>query len=161
MATYYSINEANERLPELDAVLRLLRDQRRELVRLRDRYVELTGRPFGDGDIPERSSEPGVRDAPGDLTTAEDTPTLTGLEESRWITLRVRGIVDQMGASVARLDGWGVVLRDIESGLIDFPALVNGRPAWLCWRLGETPVISWWHGHDEGVAGRKPLTDLA
>ena len=50
-------------------------------------------------------------------------------------------------------------LRDISSGLIDFPALANGRPVWLCWRLGEGQ-IAWWHATDEGFSARKPLEDL-
>ena len=48
------------------------------------------------------------------------------------------GIVSQMEAAVQQLDDWDVTLRDIGSGLIDFPALANGRPIWLCWRLEDT-----------------------
>ena len=71
----------------------------------------------------------------------------------------MQGIVDQMQASVARIDAWGITLRDIESGLIDFPALASGRQIWLCWRLGEDEV-DWWHRIDEGFAGRRRLADL-
>jgi len=60
---------------------------------------------------------------------------------------------------VARLDGWGITLRDIQTGLIDFPALVAGRQVWLCWRLGEDEV-AWWHELTTGVAGRRPLAEL-
>ena len=59
-------------------------------------------------------------------------------------------------AIVARLVEWDVTLRDISAGLIDFPALANGRPVWLCWRLGEGD-IAWWHNTDEGFSARKPL----
>jgi hypothetical protein len=52
------------------------------------------------------------------------------------------------------------VLRDVDSGLVDFPARVRGgRTVFLCWRLGE-PEIAFWHGTNEGFAGRKPLTQL-
>ena len=64
-----------------------------------------------------------------------------------------------MQASVARIDGWGITLRDIDTGLIDFPALVTGRQVWLCWRLGEAD-IDWWHDLNAGVAGRKRLGEL-
>ena len=47
----------------------------------------------------------------------------------------------------------------ISTGLLDFPALVSGRQVWLCWRLGETG-IGYWHAHDEGFAGRRPLANL-
>ena len=73
--------------------------------------------------------------------------------------VEIADLVRRMEAAVHRLDEWDVTLRDIGSGLIDFPALVGGRPVWLCWRLGE-PAISYWHAHDEGFGGRRPLTEL-
>jgi hypothetical protein len=71
----------------------------------------------------------------------------------------MRGIVDQMQAMVDRIDAWGITLRDIDTGLVDFPALVNGRQVWLCWRLDDGPV-EWWHELDTGIAGRLRLADL-
>jgi hypothetical protein len=68
-------------------------------------------------------------------------------------------LVHRMTSAVRQIDAWGITLRDIGSGLVDFPALANGRPIWLCWRLGETD-IAWWHELETGVAGRKPLIDL-
>ena len=54
----------------------------------------------------------------------------------------------------------GIVLRDIERGLIDFPAQAgDGRWYWLCWLQGEEEV-GWWHWPDEGFAGRAPLDSL-
>ena len=50
----------------------------------------------------------------------------------------------------------GVELKDIETGLVDFPAWRGGRVVYLCWRLGE-PTIAWWHEIDAGFAGRQPL----
>jgi hypothetical protein len=86
-------------------------------------------------------------------------PAIARDEEARLIRLRMQGIVDQMQASVARLDAWSITLRDIDTGLIDFPALASGRQIWLCWRLGEDD-IDWWHGVEEGFAGRRRLADL-
>ena len=71
----------------------------------------------------------------------------------------MQGVVDQMQAGVARLIELDITLRDIESGLIDFPALVNGRPVWLCWRLGEDDV-EWWHELSTGFGSRRPLIEL-
>lgn len=68
-------------------------------------------------------------------------------------------IVRRMERTVRQIDAWGVALRDIGSGLIDVPALANGRPIWLCWKLGEDEV-AWWHELDAGIAGRKPLIEL-
>ena len=51
---------------------------------------------------------------------------------------------------------WEIVLRDITTGLVDFPAEIDGRPAFLCWKLGEERV-SFWHGPEDGFGGRRPL----
>lgn len=72
----------------------------------------------------------------------------------------IRATARRMQAAVTRLAGWSVALRDIPTGLIDLPALVNGVPVWLCWRLGEPERIDWWHAADEGFAGRRPIADL-
>jgi hypothetical protein len=69
-------------------------------------------------------------------------------------------LVRRMEAAVRQIDAWGVTLRDIGSGLVDLPALVSGRPVWLCWRLGEGD-IAWWHEYDAGYDGRRPLVELA
>src|SRR5437660_1491268 len=52
----------------------------------------------------------------------------------------------------------GVELKDYFGGLIDFPGLRNGRPVYLCWRLGE-PEVSHWHDLEAGFAGRQKWTD--
>ena len=65
----------------------------------------------------------------------------------------MQGVIDRMQAGVARIDELGVTLREIETGLIDFPALASGRQIWLCWRLGEGDV-EWWHELERRV--RRP-----
>ena len=50
----------------------------------------------------------------------------------------------------------GILVRDPESGLIDFPAVRHGDPIYLCWRLGEAGV-GFWHPRDTGFTGREPL----
>lgn len=50
----------------------------------------------------------------------------------------------------------GIILRDAESGLIDFPSERDGSTVLLCWRLGEDRV-AWWHPPDTGFSGRRPL----
>jgi len=55
-----------------------------------------------------------------------------------------------------RLIASGIVLRDAESGLVDFPSRVDGREVFLCWRPDEN-AVGYWHGPESGFAGRKPL----
>jgi hypothetical protein len=73
--------------------------------------------------------------------------------------MRMQGVIDRMQAGVVRIDELGVTLREIETGLIDFPALASGRQIWLCWRLGEGDV-AWWHELGDGFGGRQALADL-
>ncbi|MDQ3985735.1 MAG: DUF2203 domain-containing protein [Actinomycetota bacterium] len=57
---------------------------------------------------------------------------------------------------LGRIEEWELQLRDVTTGLVDFPSIVEGEDAWLCWRLGEAEV-SHWHPGDEGFSGRRPL----
>lgn len=57
---------------------------------------------------------------------------------------------------MARIEGWNLEVKDIESGLVDFPTEVGGRDAYLCWKLGE-PEVAHWHYPEDGFAGRRPL----
>jgi hypothetical protein len=102
-----------------------------------------------------------LRDQLAELGRLRDESLSPDLDDAdaRRIDLRISGIVDQMHASVARIDAWSITLRDINSGLIDFPALVNGRQVCLCWRLGEDEV-GWWHELSAGFSGRHPLAEL-
>lgn len=51
----------------------------------------------------------------------------------------------------------GVEFKGFDTGLVDFPAEMNGRPVLLCWQLGEESV-KYWHEEDAGYAGRQPLS---
>ncbi|HLI86739.1 MAG TPA: DUF2203 domain-containing protein [Bryobacteraceae bacterium] len=51
---------------------------------------------------------------------------------------------------------YGCVVKDLDIGLLDFPSWFGGREVYLCWKLGE-PAIGFWHGTDEGFAGRKQI----
>jgi hypothetical protein len=62
----------------------------------------------------------------------------------------IRSCVDELAAE-------GIVLRDIERGLVDFPARApSGRWYWLCWLVGEE-AVTWWHWPEDGFGGRTPL----
>jgi len=136
MGHFYGIDEANEQLVEVRPLLERLAAQRLDLIRLRDRAVTAGSGPS---------------------STADDTGDTD--EELRNLRLRMQGIIDQMQAAVTRIDALDIVLRDIETGLIDFPALVAGRQVWLCWRLGEDEV-AWWHDLSSGFAARRPFSEL-
>jgi len=60
---------------------------------------------------------------------------------------------------MAAIEESGVQLKDLEIGLVDFAAEHDGRTVLLCWQYGE-PEVAFWHGVDEGFAGRKPLAGV-
>jgi hypothetical protein len=59
-------------------------------------------------------------------------------------------------SEIERLAADDILLRDPETGLVDFPGERDGRRVWLCWRLGEDAVAHW-HELDSGFIGRRPL----
>jgi hypothetical protein len=62
----------------------------------------------------------------------------------------------RLGRGLAQLQAMGVVLKDLDRGLIDFPHWREGREVYLCWEYGEER-IDYWHEIDSGYAGRQPL----
>jgi hypothetical protein len=62
----------------------------------------------------------------------------------------------EMALGFDQLEELDVVVRDLERGLIDFPAVRDGEEVYLCWIDGE-PEVAFWHGLDAGYAGRQPL----
>jgi hypothetical protein len=69
-------------------------------------------------------------------------------------------IVEEINQSVQRIEDVGGVFKDLELGLVDFPTEIAGEPAYLCWQYGEK-TIGFWHGMDDGFAGRRPLETRA
>jgi hypothetical protein len=68
----------------------------------------------------------------------------------------LRRAAAEITGAVERVNALGCLVKDVELGLVDFYAMVDGEPAFLCWQYGER-AISHWHGLDEGFAGRKPI----
>jgi hypothetical protein len=66
------------------------------------------------------------------------------------------GLAEAAVACIDRLEEVGVVVKDVDRGLVDFPADRNGEAVLLCWQVGEDEV-AFWHDFTEGFAGRKPV----
>jgi hypothetical protein len=64
----------------------------------------------------------------------------------------------ELREAMLELRGLEVVLRDLDRGLVDFPALRDGEEIYLCWQEGE-PEIGFWHDPEAGFGGRRPLDD--
>jgi hypothetical protein len=87
----------------------------------------------------------------------------TGVELDALATddlLRVRPaarvLVEELDAVVGEIEQSGAHLKDVQLGLVDFPAMKDGEPIYLCWQFGE-PEVAFWHRREDGFAGRQPL----
>jgi hypothetical protein len=74
-----------------------------------------------------------------------------GIEGSDWFRAQ-----EAMKTELVWLAEQGILLRDPDTGLVDFPAERDGRRIFLCWRLGEDEV-AWYHDEQAGFSGRRPL----
>ena len=83
----------------------------------------------------------------------EEAPLPSGREAE---AESLRQLAAEITGAVERVNGLGCLVKDVEMGLVDFYALVDDEPAFLCWQFGE-PAISHWHPLDEGYAARQPI----
>ena len=133
---YFTLDEANALVPELQARLTTLLQLVGQLKALRDR-IEAAGFP-----IAQEGIEADLDRAP--IHVRRPLAHFRGLYETMGDTLRA---VDQMGAHV----------KDLETGLVDFFSLRDGtQEVLLCWRFGE-PRIEFWHDLESGFKGRRPV----
>jgi len=128
---YFTAEEANDALEDVRPLTEELVEHRRVLVQLQERQMSLTARIAGNG---------------GNVEPRELQEVQERLDEE------VAGIA----RCVAKIHEAGALVKDLDEGLVDFPARREGEDVLLCWRLGEEE-ISFWHGLDEGFSGRKPL----
>ena len=66
-------------------------------------------------------------------------------------------LTESLQSAVDTIQATGCVLKDLDVGLLDFPAVIDNQEVYLCWRLGEER-IRFWHRQDEGFSGRRPLS---
>jgi hypothetical protein len=127
----FTPEEANALLPRVRPLVEALVERRADLLAVRARQAEVASVVGGNG---------------GGL----DPAVPAGLERA------AAEAEQRLEETIAELTGLGVVVKDLDAGLVDFPSLRDGTPVYLCWQLGEERV-EWWHGLDEGFAGRAPI----
>lgn len=123
--------EANATLPLVSAIVSDLVDLARELTERRQRLSLLLGDKAGNAHDPYRE---------------ELVQVQVEMEKD---TLRLRDYVEELRAL-------GIEPKSGAEGLVDFPAMLNGRKVYLCWKLGESRVL-FWHDLEAGFLGRQPV----
>jgi hypothetical protein len=128
---HFTPEEANAELEHVRPLVEQLVAERKEHASALERQEELEGKIRGNGGgIP-----------PAELASA---------------TAEVDGLARRLAHLVDEIATHGAEVKDLDTGLIDFPALRRGETVLLCWQLGEDE-IEWWHTVDDGFAGRRPL----
>jgi hypothetical protein len=128
---YFTPEEANEALASVRPLTEELVRRHTALVAAQTRRAALAERIAGNGG--------GIQ--PSELAAASEE-----LEEQAGAVARCLEEITELGGQV----------KDLEEGLVDFPALRGDEEVLLCWKLGEDEV-GHWHGAEEGFAGRRPL----
>ena len=128
---YFTLEEANEALAAVRPLAERMVEHRRALAAAQERQGEFSRVIAGDG---------------GDLQPRELAEVLAAVENETAAIARCVAGIEALGAQV----------KDAERGLVDFPSIREGEEVLLCWHVGED-AIEYWHGADEGFAGRKPV----
>jgi hypothetical protein len=123
----YTMDEANALMPQVRAVLLQLAVEQRRL-------------DLAHEEMHRRMAENGNPQAADAASRSESLVT---------------EISEGMRVLLEHLADLGIQVRDVEMGLVDFPADRDGVPVWLCWRLAD-PQVAYWHGTHEGYATRRP-----
>lgn len=82
--------------------------------------------------------------------------TNTSLESYMVKKQELNAAVTNLYKAIEDIEVMGIMIKSVEEGLLDFPSMRFNEDVWLCWKAGEGEV-KFWHGKNEGFAGRKPL----
>ena len=127
----FTLEEANAAVVELRPVVERMVEHGRKLAEAQREQRRLVTRIAGNGGDMQ----------PSDLGELADA---------------IQGEADAIGACAEEINAAGAQIKSLEEGLLDFPSRREGEEVLLCWKLGEDD-IRYWHGVEEGFAGRKPL----
>ena len=131
MPRYFTRESAAALLPRIEPLLREIQALRAEQAASTQSAADLGERVKSNGHLPHTSTD-----------------------EASAISAQVR---EHIATRLEQINALGVLVKDLDTGLIDFPTLRDGHEVYLCWRLGEGERIQWWHEIEDGFAGRQPL----
>ncbi len=131
---YFTLEEANAAVDQLRPVVEQMVEERRRYLAAQRRRGALTQQAGSNG---------------GDLTPGDFGEVEEELERAAGALARAFEHIQSAGAQV----------KDLDRGLLDFPSVRDGEEVLLCWHLGEDE-IEYWHGSEDGFAGRQPLFDV-
>jgi len=128
----FTLRDAERLRAQLEPILIEAIDARRKLAELEEQLARLTERVQQSGGL------------------------MVSHEKAARQRLERNGLAESIHSALEQIQSTGCVVKDLEVGLLDFPARINGEAVYLCWRLGEDR-IRFYHSQDEGFSGRKPI----
>lgn len=144
--SYYTLDDANGSVSELSELFARVMQLRAQLKAL---YQSLDDSGYAPGD----------EELQGTIESAENLPDDAPATVQRQY-VRFRALMSTLREQVEGIQHTGVIIKDIEIGLVDWPALHEGREVLLCWKYGESEV-SHWHEVHTGFSSRRPVSELA
>jgi len=130
----FTLDEAQSLLPVLESLLKRAVDAKSAAQKVEETIAELGRRIYLTG---------GMRD---------DVAAVAKLRAE------IEGHLQRARETVAEIDSIGVQVKDLDTGLLDFPCKIDDKVVLLCWRMGESS-IEHWHTVEDGFKGRKPLDE--
>lgn len=158
---YFTVSEANAHVDELRQLFDRVMQIRSQLKAI-SRSLEEAGHPVTRADFGGEEEEEEEEDQ-GEQQEAGQEQEAGGEEELPPEVHRNRGhfraLVATLREHIEEIQATGAIIKDIESGLVDWYALHDDREVFLCWQYGE-PEVAWWHEIHTGFAGRRPIAEL-
>ena len=134
--THFTVGEVEELIPQLEQI-----------------FTDVLQLRAGLRQVEEKLDRAGVKMSREDLLESDSGPP-----DVRQAKAVFRGFYEALSDEIDQVRALGGEVKDIELGLVDFPARRRGEDILLCWRLGEK-TIGYWHGVESGFAGRRPIDD--
>ena len=133
-AKHFTLDEAQSLLPVLEALLKRAIEAKSAAEEVEEKLQALSRKVFLSGGI---------------FLDVERVRKRRAAHESH---------LQQVKDALAEIEAIGVLVKDLDTGLLDFPCLIEGQTVLLCWKLGESR-IEFWHTLDAGFRGRQPLDE--
>lgn len=131
---HFTLDEAQSLLPVLRSLLERALEARAGGAKIEEKFEELSRRIFISGGL------------------------FVDVERTRKQRAAYDAFVQRVKDSLAEIEAIGVQVKDLDTGLLDFPCLLDGETVLLCWKMGEDR-IEFWHTLDSGFRGRQPLDE--
>ena len=130
----FSVEEANQLLGQVAPLLQQLQGLQQSIARTNQELDEAVGKLSQGNGYPVKEIQQRVSE----------------------LTQHQLNLIEAFQSALQQLENLGCLLKDLNTGLVDFYSMRSGELVFLCWKVGEE-MIQFWHGLEDGFSGRQPL----